>query len=55
MFPDEPSGKGEAFQSPLRGLKNVILTPHIAGATRESNLRVSSLIAARVLVALAMD
>ena len=41
--------------SPLIGAPNLVLTPHIAGATRESNLRVSSLIAARVLVALAMD
>ena len=41
--------------SPLIGAPNLVLTPHIAGATQESNLRVSSLIAARVLVALAMD
>jgi (S)-sulfolactate dehydrogenase len=41
--------------SPLIGAPNLVMTPHIAGATRESNLRVSSLIAARVLVALAMD
>ncbi len=39
---------------PLVGAPNLILSPHIAGATVESNARVSSLIAARVLVALAM-
>ena len=51
VFEEEPLLPG----TPLAGVPNLILTPHIAGATRESNLRVSSLIAARVLVALAMD
>jgi (S)-sulfolactate dehydrogenase len=51
VFEEEPLPPG----NPLAGAPNLILTPHIAGATRESNLRVSSLIAARVLVALAMD
>lgn len=41
--------------SPLARAPNLLLTPHIAGATVESNIRVSTLIAARVLVALAMD
>jgi (S)-sulfolactate dehydrogenase len=34
--------------SPLAGVPNLVLTPHIAGVTRESNRRVSSLIAAEV-------
>ena len=34
------------------GCPNLILTPHIAGVTEESNVRVSTLIAARVLEAL---
>jgi (S)-sulfolactate dehydrogenase len=51
VFEVEPLPPGH----PLAGAPNLILTPHIAGATRESNIRVSSLIAARVLVALAMD
>src|SRR5207244_154673 len=29
VFPVEPTGKGEKFESELRGLNNVILTPHI--------------------------
>lgn len=33
----------------FRGLDNVILTPHIAGVTRESNLRVSGMIADKVI------
>ena len=38
--------------SPLAGAPNLILTPHIAGVTRESNERVSSMIAERMASAL---
>jgi (S)-sulfolactate dehydrogenase len=50
VFEHEPLPQG----SPLAGAPNLLLTPHIAGATQESHARVSHLIAARVLVALAM-
>lgn len=36
VFPKEPTGNDEPFQSPLRGLDNVILTPHIGGSTMEA-------------------
>lgn len=36
VFPHEPASKGESFHSPLRGLPNVILTPHIGGSTEEA-------------------
>lgn len=36
VFPVEPAGKDEEFQSPLRGMPNVILTPHIGGSTQEA-------------------
>ncbi len=36
VFPSEPKGRGEPFESPLRGLENVILTPHIGGSTEEA-------------------
>ena len=49
VFEKEPLPAG----SPLAGCRNLILTPHIAGVTAESNERVSSMIAARVLDALA--
>jgi (S)-sulfolactate dehydrogenase len=39
-------------RSPLADCPNLLLSPHIAGVTRESNERVSSLIAARVAAAL---
>jgi D-3-phosphoglycerate dehydrogenase / 2-oxoglutarate reductase len=36
VYPDEPEGNSEGFGSPLRGLPNVILTPHIGGSTEEA-------------------
>ena len=36
VFPDEPKKRGDAFDSELRGLPNVILTPHIGGSTQEA-------------------
>ncbi|NLE71414.1 MAG: phosphoglycerate dehydrogenase [Actinomycetales bacterium] len=36
VFPDEPKRRGDPFDSELRGLPNVILTPHIGGSTLEA-------------------
>ena len=36
VFPTEPSSNKEPFESPLRGLDNVILTPHVGGSTIEA-------------------
>ncbi|KRB70534.1 phosphoglycerate dehydrogenase [Noviherbaspirillum sp. Root189] len=36
VFPAEPKNEKEEFISPLRGLDNVILTPHIGGSTEEA-------------------
>lgn len=36
VFPVEPKSKDEKFKSPLQGRDNVILTPHIGGATEEA-------------------
>ncbi|MBI3984824.1 MAG: phosphoglycerate dehydrogenase [Candidatus Levybacteria bacterium] len=36
VFPNEPNGNGEKFNSLLRNLPNVILTPHIGGSTEEA-------------------
>jgi D-3-phosphoglycerate dehydrogenase len=36
VFPVEPKSEKEEFMSPLRGLDNVILTPHIGGSTEEA-------------------
>ncbi len=36
VFPWEPEKSGDAFTTPLQGLSNVILTPHIGGSTQEA-------------------
>ncbi|ABD82643.1 phosphoglycerate dehydrogenase [Saccharophagus degradans] len=36
VFPVEPKGNNEEFQSPLRAFDNAILTPHIGGSTMEA-------------------
>ena len=36
VFPSEPKNNDEEFHSLLRGLDNVILTPHIGGSTEEA-------------------
>jgi (S)-sulfolactate dehydrogenase len=48
VFEAEPLPAG----SPLASVPNLVLTPHIAGVTRESNVRVSSLVAENVARAL---
>ncbi|MDU6054841.1 MAG: phosphoglycerate dehydrogenase, partial [Acinetobacter junii] len=40
VFPKEPKANGEEFQSPLRGLDNVILTPHVGGSTMEAQANI---------------
>ena len=49
VFEQEPLAAG----SPLAGCPNLLLTPHIAGVTAESNTRVSTLIAEKLAAALA--
>ncbi len=36
VFPKEPNSGHDPFESELRGLSNVILTPHIGGSTEEA-------------------
>jgi D-3-phosphoglycerate dehydrogenase len=36
VFPREPQKNSETFESPLRGLSNVILSPHVGGSTEEA-------------------
>ncbi|KAI0563887.1 D-3-phosphoglycerate dehydrogenase [Gracilaria domingensis] len=36
VFPSEPAKNGPGFESPLCGLENVILTPHVGGSTAEA-------------------
>jgi D-3-phosphoglycerate dehydrogenase len=45
VFPTEPSSNADAFVSPLQGLDNVILTPHIGGSTEEAQERIGTEVA----------
>ncbi len=49
VFPEEPASNDEPFESPLRGLKNVILTPHIGGSTEEAQEAIGHFAAERLL------
>ena len=48
VFPQEPE-TGGAFASPLRGLPNVILTPHIGGSTEEAQQNIGQFVSARMI------
>jgi D-3-phosphoglycerate dehydrogenase len=36
VYPEEPEKSGDSFSTPLQGVSNVILTPHIGGSTEEA-------------------
>jgi len=47
VFPIEPKGRGDEFTSELRGLPNVILTPHIGGSTEEAQQDIGRFVAGK--------
>jgi D-3-phosphoglycerate dehydrogenase len=47
VFPVEPKGRGDKFVSELRGLPNVILTPHIGGSTEEAQEDIGRFVAGK--------
>lgn len=49
VFPKEPADSKEEFVSPLRGLRNVILTPHIGGSTEEAQQNIGSEVAEKLI------
>jgi D-3-phosphoglycerate dehydrogenase len=48
VFPEEPSARGEEFLSQLRGLENVILTPHVGGSTEEAQQDIGQFVAGKL-------
>jgi D-3-phosphoglycerate dehydrogenase len=48
VFPVEPKSKGEEFVSVLRGLPNVILTPHVGGSTEEAQQDIGNFVAGKL-------
>jgi D-3-phosphoglycerate dehydrogenase / 2-oxoglutarate reductase len=48
VFPQEPENN-QPFVSPLQGLPNVILTPHIGGSTEEAQQNIGSFVSSRLI------
>src|SRR5207253_11456670 len=49
VFPHEPKARGDEFISELRGLPNVILTPHIGGSTEEAQQDIGEFVAGKLV------
>ncbi|MGB5704662.1 MAG: phosphoglycerate dehydrogenase [Polyangiales bacterium] len=49
VFPIEPKSNKETFESPLRRFDNVILTPHIGGATEEAQTNIAREVAVKLV------
>jgi D-3-phosphoglycerate dehydrogenase len=49
VFPIEPKSNKETFESPLRRFDNVILTPHIGGATEEAQYNIAREVVAKLV------
>ncbi len=48
VFPVEPKAQGDTFESVLRGLDNVILTPHVGGSTQEAQEEIGWFVAGKL-------
>lgn len=49
VFPYEPKTNDEEFVNELRGLPNVILTPHIGGSTEEAQANIGEFVPSKLL------
>ena len=49
VFPVEPKGNNEEFLSPLRGIDNCLLTPHIGGSTMEAQENIGTEVAGKLV------
>jgi D-3-phosphoglycerate dehydrogenase / 2-oxoglutarate reductase len=49
VFPVEPASKSEPFESELRNLENVILSPHIGGSTVEAQASIAEEVATKII------
>ncbi|WP_245821361.1 phosphoglycerate dehydrogenase [Insolitispirillum peregrinum] len=49
VFPSEPASTRDMFESPLRNMPNVILTPHIGGSTLEAQANIGTEVAEKLV------
>ena len=49
VFPQEPKTNQETFESELRGLPNLILTPHIGGSTQEAQVNIGNFVPGKII------
>ena len=49
VFPKEPLNNSEKFKSELRGLKNLILSPHIGGSTKEAQKNIGNYVPNKII------
>lgn len=49
VFPTEPKSNGDPFDSPLLGIPNVILTPHIGGSTVEAQEAIGRFVSGKLV------
>jgi D-3-phosphoglycerate dehydrogenase / 2-oxoglutarate reductase len=49
VFPDEPKDGDDPFVTPLQGLPNVLLTPHIGGSTEEAQESIAEFVSNKLL------
>jgi len=49
VYPKEPKSNNEAFDSELRGISNVILTPHVGGSTMEAQVDIAAFVPSQLM------
>ncbi|MEP6737024.1 MAG: phosphoglycerate dehydrogenase [Chryseolinea sp.] len=49
VFPSEPASNDEEFMSPLRGLPNTILSPHVGGSTLEAQENIGTFVPGKIM------
>lgn len=49
VFPEEPLSNDHPFESPLMGLRNTILTPHVGGSTLEAQENIADFVPSKII------
>lgn len=49
VFPEEPLNNNDPFESPLQGLRNTILTPHVGGSTAEAQVNIADFVPGKII------